>query len=494
VSKARLNQSLAFLRENGGRSAPKIRQCKAAERFLTDTFCFEDVEGRFATARVVDQRREHPSQWPVTHGTVYYQGSVEQNSSQSIESIGRFDQLVGIAVGKEDCQVDLIAISPSSLLPRFELESREDCYIIDDEIMKASRCVEKICLGVETKESWTIVKDRIVDELLHCVTDHGVYTISSNALQECDKILKGQARNVAAASAWITLNASSRIVGVGLSDDLAAGHEMIVHLENGTATMVNVSDAKSRHDFKKFFESQGDLASSATPLLTNEPSDPALVDVIQPLLKKINDGLTSMAMISGSETPYTEIGPEELAAVVAIKQQCDDGLVVPIEELKRVVSSCQVNLRKRLSEQASQLQSVEKQAEELRSKIAANTSALESAKVLAKSQLERAKALLEISKQLVPRITEAEITFFRDIQRLERKCTVLEAQAKRNVAKTASLASPDEAPRENGFVKVVMDDKTKTNLGVLADTIEKQCLVAKERWKTVEYKFYQMQP
>lgn len=492
VSKARLNQSLAFLRENGGRSDTKVRQCKAAERFLTDTFVFDDTEGRFATARVINQPLGLPSHWPVAHGTVFYQSSLDENRSQSIESIGRFDNLVGIAVGKEDCQVDYIAISPSSLLPRFELESREDSNIIDDEIMKASRCVEKICLGVETKEIWTIVKDRIIDDLLHCVTDSGVYTISSSALQECDDLLKGRTRNMTAASAWTTLKASCRVLGVGLNDDLAAGHEMIVHLENGTA-VVDITDAKNRHDFRKFFEPE-DIELTTTALLSNESSDPALLDVIEPLLKKINDGLASMAMVSGSETPYTEVRPEEVACVVAIKRQCDDELIMPIEELKKVVLSCQVTLRGRLVEQQRQLESIKKQVEELRSKIATNADAIESAKTLAVSQLERGKALLDISKQLIPKMTDAEIDFARDVQRYQRKCLALEKQTKRVVDKTVTIASSEGGISECGLVSLNIDQTNKEHLQTLVTAIGSELKIAKTRREKVEFTHFQMLP
>lgn len=484
VSKARLEQSLSFLREENGRSPPKLRQCKAAQIFLNDTFCIEDSGGRFLTAKIIDQPSQMPSHWPVASGTVFYQ-SPEEKKACCIEVLGGFDRLVGVSVGKEDCQVDYIAISPSNLLPRFELESREDRYAIEDEIMKASRCVESVCLDLDTKGIWSIVSDSVSPELLHCVTDSGVYTISSNALQESDNILKGNQPSALATSAWIALNTSSSIIGLGLNDDLTSGHNMVVHLENGKSSTVNITETQSRHDFKRFFEPK----VVETPLLTNG-SDPSLFDSIQPLLRQINDGMANMAAVSGSETKYTDIGTEELAAVVAIKQQCDDELVLPMQELKKIVESCRGNLQNRLEEQKRQLEGISKQVRELKAKITSNTETLEAAQKLAKSQLARGKFLLDTTKKMVPKLTDAELLFARDIQRYQRKCTTLEKLVKAMKEKTAASAMAHDV----NWSDIQRISENKEHLGTLFSAIENTLEEAKKSWAKADMKWMQMNP
>lgn len=489
VSKARMEESICFLQEQAGRSAPKIRQCKAAQMFLKDTFSIEDSGGRFLTAKFIDQPSQMPSHWPIASGTVFYQSQDDKNSS-CIETLGSFDRLVGVAVGKDDCQVDLVAISPSSLLPRFELESREDKYAIEDEIMKASRCVESICLDLETKGIWSIISDRILDELLHCVTETGVYTISSNALHESDSILKGNQASSPNTSAWTTLTTSNPIVGVSLNDDLMLGHKIVVQLENGTSTTVNITEAKSRHDFKKFFGTQDVNNSKNVPRLTNDPSDPSLFDAIQPLLSKINAGLANMAAISGSETNYKDIGNEELAAVVAIKQQCDDDLVLPVLELKKTVEACRENLGKRLEEQENHLRGIKKQMQDLRAKISSNTHCLIAAQKLAKSQLERGKVLLDTSEKMVPKLTDAELLFARDIQRYQRKCATLEKIVKGLEKTTAASAMNDSID----WVEFQGLDVHKEHLGTLIEEIKTKLGEAKKSWAKADMKWMQMNP
>lgn len=193
------------------RTTAKWRQCKAAAQFLIDIFDHQENRSHFCTARVLNQNENSAAMWPIKlQGPLLFHSEVEPGPlSIAIESFGSCDCFAGIAIGKVAGKVDFAAISSTSLIPRFTFECPNDSLELDDALYKLGSFVERVdlCPNGSMKEiPICIVKDTVVDTLLHYATPTYVCTVSTNAMRLVGRKIKGQPVDPIRTTAWTCLS------------------------------------------------------------------------------------------------------------------------------------------------------------------------------------------------------------------------------------------------------------------------------------------------
>jgi hypothetical protein len=191
------------------RNCAKFRQYKEAEQYLLDVFGVTRNSssargGSFCTARTLKpQREESAATWPVTiQGPILIQNideSVGPSLAVVIENFGSCDNFAGISIGKNGCEVDFVALSPTTLIPRFAFESMTDSYDLNDSLYKFSSIVERVRLGNDPSEyaaaseaSISLVRDPIANNVLHFATASSISTISTNIMKITCRKLNGE--------------------------------------------------------------------------------------------------------------------------------------------------------------------------------------------------------------------------------------------------------------------------------------------------------------
>jgi hypothetical protein len=481
VSRAQVTEIMAYLDSNlkteggnNGANTPKWRQCKAAKQYFIDVFLggttsWMDPRHQFLTAQVLEHPQEQSAaQWPVKlqgPALLHSQHESYTTTSITVEGFGgSLDCLVGAAIGKRDGRVDLVAFSPTALLPRFAFEKPSDGNDLDDALFRLSAFVERIDLfGGKSKNVGAdplisssaegdrscvvLIPDPVVDTLLHYVTRRTVITISSNAMRTTNRKLRGGAMNMdpLRTGAWCCLSSATDIEGVVVTNEARAGHELVARLKepsgnvSGTTIRVDVTESKTRHEFASLLEvaAQGSdqqllrlenngIASASSVFSSATP----LYEEIQPLVKKIHSGLSGMCRIVGSETDYRDISPEALAVAIEIKKKSDEEVVLPLLELKKIVSSRRESMYAMIENQKVQMKALNESMKTLKERQTSLEESIQLAESNALTLTERSSLVLKTCHDLMPTLTQAEYDYFQDLKRLKLKCTAMEKESK----------------------------------------------------------------
>lgn len=151
-------------------------------------------------------------------------------------------------------------------------------------------------------------------------------------------------------------------------------------------------------------------------------SMPPLHKQIQPLYAQISKGLSNMSKIVGGSTEPRKITPGGLATFLSTKQSTEQDVIIPIKELHALVSARVQYLDSMRQHQISQLKQLQSMVDTLQKRVKdinAKKAAVESnSKMLS----DRSAAVLATARELTPNITEAELQYFKDIQRYDVNC------------------------------------------------------------------------
>lgn len=443
IAKSVIEEGHNYLQEQlldrcSDRDSAKWRQGKAAAQFLMDVFGHSENRGHYSTACVLYQADKSAAKWPIKlQGPILFHSALEPGPlSAAIENFGSSDCLVGVAIGKVAGKVDFAALSPTSLLPRFAFESCNDALDLDDALFKFGAFVERIDLcpdGGSAKEpsSVSIVKDPVVDTLLHYATPAAVYTVSTTAMRAASRKVKGQSADPVRTTAWACLNSADAVQGVVVPSDAAQGHVLVAGLKSGSMVPIDVTESKYLHEFDSLFQSSSSPGDRL--LLEDDPANsaiPPLYDEVKPLITKINAGLSKMNRIVGSETSCKSISPDFLAVALQIKKRCDDEVALPLLELKKLVEKHRADLTSRLEQQREQVQSGIESVKDLQRRMSAMGERMETVETNATILSQRSLAVVQTSQRLLPTITQAEYDYFQAIKRLNLKCTQMEREVK----------------------------------------------------------------
>ena len=473
VSRSALSEAEDYLSgelEALDQGSAKWRQCRAAQQYLFDVFSGsggQNPTSRFVTARIGPGSPDSVS-WPVKiQGPILFCSNESEGYSEdspspiTIEPFGR-TALVGFCIGKDAGFVDFGICSPTALLPRFALESHTDSYELEDVLFRLCSIVEQVSLGmndfsksarVDQGARVALIPDPVMDSCVHYVSQTMVATISTNSVLETSRLLQkpnlnkteGSARPMCT-SARLCLSASqSAIKGAAVSND-DSEHGLIVRLGNGSLVPLNVTEAQYLGEVDAALESGAVvlqreksnqpllLTSGGRPLPSDEAlrsleSTPPLLDVVTPLIKKVQSGLSGMGKIVGTETDFKDITPEMLAVSLQIQSRCDSEVVLPLVELKREVKKRRQKLLVMLESQKEQVKDLLATVLKLKEGASSITAQLKVAESNADALSQRAASAFQASQDLLPTITQAEHDYFTDLKRLDVKSSALAEEA-----------------------------------------------------------------
>ncbi|GKY96966.1 hypothetical protein MPSEU_000655600 [Mayamaea pseudoterrestris] len=454
VAKAGLfEEALDYIRgqkDSATRGDFKWNQCRAAEQYLLDVFSPTNKAFFYTANMFVDALPS--AAFPLQiQGPVLYASAIEPGPpALTIESFGNVG-MVGIACGMENGNVDFAIISPSALLPRFSFEAKVDSYALDDAMMRLSCIVERVSLGLETgaqsarqtNASMVLLPDPIVETLLHVCTKTNLSTISTTAVRLTSRRLLGGKKHEDAST---TLNTFARpcihgseLHGAVVSGDAYAGHELIVRAHDGQVVCVDVAQSQAVHELEYMTERSATSENNQLVLTMSAPkaSDDALQlledirpfhEKIAPLLRQLEKGIGGLTQVVGSSTKSSDISPEQLAVAIQLHEECNQQIVLPLVELKKLTVMRQEALKNVVDSQQQQLSALSRTVASLQIKASTLTQGLVGAATNASILSERGVGLLQACKELVPTITQAEYDYFQDIQRVSTKCKQVEKE------------------------------------------------------------------
>lgn len=444
------------------RNSAKWRQCRVALQFLSDVFVGSENRNHFLTARVLNLGENCAGSWPIKiQGPLLFHSTVDSGpAAVAIESFGSSDVAVGVAIGKQRGCIDFAALSSTCFLPRFVHENQNDAWSLEDAHFGLGAMVERVDLGSSSDDlSMQLVRDPVSDTLIHYATPSQVLTVSTNALNIACRTLKGGERETVNTTAWISLNSGDPILGVVIPDDATLGHNLIVHLQSGKRVPIDVTESQYLHEFESRFQS-GESETTVSTAITTQP----FYTEVKPLVQKINAGLSNMGRIVGSETNYKEITPDALAVALRVKKRCDEQVVVPLLELKKLIEQRREMIRMTLQNQQSQLKTVLKEVKDLKQGISAIGEKMERAESNAAQLTQRSAAVLQASRDLLPTLTQAEYDYFQDMKRLNLKVAQMEKETKGLVDSTM-MRCDDLKERSDVRLNVMgEEDKKRANV------------------------------
>jgi hypothetical protein len=258
VPRGTVTKTLEYLDAEVKREEPasaKWRQYRIAKQYILDAFP-DDGRSHFLTAQVQSAAFE----WPVQmQGPVLVAPESDdfETLAASIEPVVAGD-LVGIAIGHLGDIVEFGILSPTTLVPRFKLESEEDTYQLDQDL-KWGAIVNRVDLRDNENNqqpnntSLALIRDPIMDSVVHYVTPTGVKSISTNTVKITANKVRAQPGAAGSmfsppskrkdmrprTTAWSCLDVTcfqdqkNSLAGAVVSGDVHLGHVLVSRLSNG---------------------------------------------------------------------------------------------------------------------------------------------------------------------------------------------------------------------------------------------------------------------
>ena len=476
VPRLKLEETMEYIRSTLGkldRSQPKWRQYRAASQYLIDVFPRTDRKTQFVAAKTARRyEQEHASAWPLQiQGPILFKSGHEESDSDihysAIENFGKSD-LVGFCVASSEGRVDIGVTSPTTIIPRFSLESRKDSFVLDDVVFQSSAWVEKVALGLEgpDTQSISLYQDPNYDSLIHFVSNSLVASITSNCVRCAGARVREGPTPKISTDAWNYMEHSTdnfNVQGVVAFGHAVSGNQLLIQLANGHVQNVNVSQKKESRELGIVQATnptsqallEGPLAASTEYQTMNRVSEelrrnPAFHEWAPMQIAKVNKGLASMARIVESETKHDEISPEMLAVVASIQERCENEVVLPVLELAKMIRIRREALPQVLEEQKAQIMKLMEARKEIERRNARIRETLATAETNARNLKSRTNAALAACKDFVPKVTAAETQFFRFVELMEVKAEGWENDAsglretiQQNCSSVASSSIPD---------------------------------------------------
>mmetsp|Transcript_4614 Transcript_4614/g.9710 ORF Transcript_4614/g.9710 Transcript_4614/m.9710 type:complete len:972 (-) Transcript_4614:39-2954(-) len=547
-SSAEMMRSAPPKSEREGMEA-RVRQCRAAKRYLVDAFGFPEEAERtsswsqgsyYVSASVVHPRAVNGvgavSWQPRLQGPVVMAPSSGRDGGEDeavgsgsgcpyacIESFGgkAGDGIVeGFVVARVSSPSNDRSTSSTSsstesihvkfgiipgegavILPRFEFENDHDCRIIDELVRGTGFYVERALVMEEERQNdddaegegggatgralapvskhsqmrrCSITVDPTDDIMVHVSTKFRVVTLTTTAIAVASQCCRAQVEEPTGRGSvdmssirtkvWSSLEVNSNdavLVGAGVSGDVHLGHILLARLSNGTIEAVNVTATQC------LYEASEQINAKSEELLISDGNDEALQalskvqplhEILQPLADRVCDGLSKMGKIVGGATQPKDAGPESLAIFIETQRSCDVNVIMPIEEMSRVLNARRQLLVEMHEHQAAELERLTKLLNEWKEKYESHVKRVVELEKNASTLATRSSAVLTAARGLRPQITNAEADYFNELRRCETNCTKWESTlnelSKKSVSQCESMTA---GGMENGDVRCLVN-------------------------------------
>lgn len=263
VSQSAVDKTLSFLDsqlQNHDPTTPKGRQCRVAKQYIIDCFPKAQARGHFVLSKDRSAAFEWPAQLqgPILVAPDSDDFPTEATSIEPLDSSAAMD-MVAVAIGFEGYKVDFGLLAPTMLIPRFSLEHADDTQQLDQDL-KWGAIVNRVDLRDDEVDaestSCALIRDPIMETVIHYVTPTCIRSISTNAIQLTANQLRDETDSSSSGflspqkrkdlsprtTGWSCLDVSqavaegapvAKVVGAVVSGDVQFGHVMIVRLSNG---------------------------------------------------------------------------------------------------------------------------------------------------------------------------------------------------------------------------------------------------------------------
>ncbi|KAL7466262.1 hypothetical protein ACHAXS_006553 [Conticribra weissflogii] len=389
------------------------------------------------------------------------------------------------------------------LLPRFDFESDDDRRVIDELVRGTGMYVERalvmeeerphdkhaegddggtsaLALTSASKRSNTrpcsITVDPSDDIMVHVSTQSRVITLTTSAIAVASQWCRAQIeeRDVPGGGSadmttirtkvWSSLEVNSKdavLVGAAVSGDVHLGHILLARLSNGSMEAVNITATQCLYEATEL------MNAKSKELIIHDNNDKALRalakvqplhEVLQPLADRVCDGLSKMGKIVGGATSPQDVGPESLAIVIETQRSCDVNVIMPIQEMSRVIHARRQLLVEMHEHQTAELERLTKLLNEWKEKYEANVKRVVELEKNASTLAERSSAVLTAARDLRPQITNAEAEYFKELRRCETNCSKWES-ALSELTKTSASQCESMTPGgiHNGDVRCLVN-------------------------------------
>lgn len=498
VPSVTVTKTLEFLDSSLKEAAPKTakwRQLKTAKQFLVDAF---PDNGRSNFVTVATTTQSAALEWPILlQGPLFVTPDSDDDyqrlmAATTIEPFGSAGELAGFSIGYHGDMVDFCVASPSVFVPRFALESEEDTYDLDQDLAVGvtlsrvdlsngdeSTTNGEMPLSYDGSTRGTrdiqIIPDPIMDTVVHYVSSSGVVSISTNVARLATNQARESSVNRSLSSqgggavfsppskrsdlhpkttAWMCLNVAffdgiqDPLVGAVVSGDVQLGHVLVSRLASGQLVAINLTETRYSCEMESLavdsssalleFEA-GDLSYTERQLTQSLRDMKPLSDILHPLLRNVYQGISKMAQVGGSSTSLGEMTPNILAGAVAIQNQCEKEVLLPLVEMNEYVSARRSELATMYQNQIQQLKLLQAMISKLRERSASIEQKSEVVKFNAQSLARRSASVLQSTTYFLPTISEAEYSYFQQLKRIDSKSREWENEVERLKIKVSTL-------------------------------------------------------
>ena len=454
------------------------RRAKAAVHHLDEAFGTLTDRSMYVKANALPSSRDGPQsskEWPIaTQGPLVVVPEVSDVPTPSADGAGSScivpfsgtgagsTCVSGFAVGRvvntedgaNNPRVDVGVMSAgSTILPRFDFESEADADALDEKLEGVAAIVEIVEFesppspqeidgtGFKANSTLrcTLIPDPVDGSALHHVTERGIVTVTTNAVDVIAQRVASSASSsgrepapeeLISTSAWSLLEVSSpaALEGVGLSGDAHLGHILLATASDGSIEAVNITAAQYLHEASKMSSENASERALAVVSSAQTESDealkameslPPLHELIAPLLQDISSGLAGMGKIVGGATRPQDANPGTVATVLNTKSSCEKDVVLPLKELHSLTTARRELLQDMYESQMTQIEELRKMVETLRERTAKSNEKKEQVEENATALSQRSAAVLTAARDLVPTITEAEHQYFTQLKRYD---------------------------------------------------------------------------
>jgi hypothetical protein len=501
------------------------RRAKAAAHYLDEAFGALTDRSTYVKAYALPSARDGPQsskQWPVaTQGPlvvvpelsdvpnpsaggagysciVPFSGTGTGSACVSGFAVGR---VVNTDGGANNPRVDIGVMSAgTTVLPRFDFESEADADALDEKLEGVAAIVEVVEFecppspleidGPGGSNAFaalrcTLIPDPIDGSALHHVTQRGVVTVISNAVDVIGQRVASSSASSGreavpeesiSTSAWSLLEVSSpaALEGVGLSGDAHLGHILLATASDGTIEGVNITAAQYLHEASKI--SSENVSERALAVISSAQTEsdealkameslPPLHELIAPLLQDISSGLAGMGKIVGGATRPQDANPGTVATVLNTKSSCEKDVVLPLIELYSLTTARRELLQDMYESQMTQIEELRNMVETLRERMAKSNEKKGQAEENAAALAQRSAAVLTAARDLVPTITEAEHQYFTQLKRHDASCKKWQGHI--DIMKNRADKLSDETSAQSAPPSLDLDANNMTHLNEL---------------------------
>lgn len=443
---------------------------KSEIQYLTDSFP-DVMNGSEYYVVACTHGRAHVSSgshWPVQlqgpllYGRLSYEEndhSVVCGSALAIQSIYVStpnsipeNKLSFLAVARRNGQVDLCGIS-RELEVRFAYESTDDLFLLNSRVVRSGALLETVCFDFKKKINSTdtdtgsssqlvpfkntgrnqsdmlsLVVDSVVsshnEQLIHCISDSGVFSISSCAILETlqNIFTPSEMKKVSNTMAWSSIATGDNIhmEGAVVSGDPSLGHILVGRTSAGSMETVNLSAAQYLYRGSSILDTEKEEnMKNSKSTQGDDSSTKSFARTVSPLLDKVREGLSSTGKLTTDGIYPKDANPSTVAFVTSTLKKLETDIAIPLNQLHSETEMHREKIEKSYESQVKRMETLKKMVEKAKQNHESYNKKLNKVEKNATLLAQRSAAILSACRNSKPTCSRAEQDYFNQLKKWE---------------------------------------------------------------------------